>query len=122
MYVTEIKYITALIKRMRENNNLDFSFILCEEKHSGVHVYVIVLESVLHKVFSSVHTNLSIYFVSSCLLMYCFLQGGEGVRRSFLLEDNKHITYYYPDALTMYEMFLRGLRESSEFYSCVASI
>lgn len=108
---------------MRENNNnLDFSFILCEEKHSGVHVYVIILESVLHKVFSSVPTNLSIYFVSLYLLMYYFLQGGEGVRRSLLLEGEKPITYYYPDALTMYEVFLRGLRESSELYSCVASI
>lgn len=85
-------------------------------------MYVVILESALHNVFPSVHTNLSIYFVSSCILMYYLLQGGEGVRRSLLLEDEKPISYYYPDALTMYELFLRGLRESSELYSCVASI
>lgn len=31
------------------------------------------------------------------------------------MDGNKPITHYYSDARTMYEVFLRGLRESSEF-------
>lgn len=44
-----------------------------------------------------------------------FVQGGEGIRRSLLMEGDQPITYYYHDACTLYELFLRGLRESSEF-------
>uniref|UniRef100_A0A3Q3VZD8 Long-chain-fatty-acid--CoA ligase n=1 Tax=Mola mola TaxID=94237 RepID=A0A3Q3VZD8_MOLML len=42
------------------------------------------------------------------------LPGGEGIRRSLLMEDNKPITYYYSDARTLYELFLRGVRESND--------
>lgn len=33
------------------------------------------------------------------------------------MEGDELLTYYYHDARTLYELFLRGLRESSEFYS-----
>lgn len=33
------------------------------------------------------------------------------------MEGGKLITHYYSDALTMYEVFLRGIRESSQFLS-----
>lgn len=48
--------------------------------------------------------------------MYPNLKGGEGIRRSLLMESDELITYYYHDARTLYELFIRGLRESSEFY------
>lgn len=48
-------------------------------------------------------------------LPHNLVQGGEGIRRSLLMEGDQPITYYYHDACTLYELFLRGLRESSEF-------
>ncbi|XP_076003846.1 long-chain-fatty-acid--CoA ligase 1a isoform X2 [Genypterus blacodes] len=42
------------------------------------------------------------------------LQGGEGVRRSVLIDSEELLTYYYSDALTMYEVFMRGLRVSND--------
>lgn len=42
------------------------------------------------------------------------LPGEERVRRSVLTEDGKLLTHYYSDALTMYEVFLRGIRESND--------
>ncbi|TWW58678.1 Long-chain-fatty-acid--CoA ligase 1 [Takifugu flavidus] len=41
------------------------------------------------------------------------LPGGEGIRRSLLMEGDQPITCYYHDACTLYELFLRGLRESN---------
>uniref|UniRef100_A0A672ZS61 Arachidonate--CoA ligase n=1 Tax=Sphaeramia orbicularis TaxID=375764 RepID=A0A672ZS61_9TELE len=41
--------------------------------------------------------------------------GGEHARRSMLIDGDEHMMYYYSDALTMYEVFLRGLRVSSEY-------
>uniref|UniRef100_H3C276 Long-chain-fatty-acid--CoA ligase n=1 Tax=Tetraodon nigroviridis TaxID=99883 RepID=H3C276_TETNG len=41
------------------------------------------------------------------------LPGGEGIRRSVLVENDQLITHYYDDARTFYELFLRGLRESN---------
>ncbi|XP_066515918.1 long-chain-fatty-acid--CoA ligase 1a isoform X2 [Hoplias malabaricus] len=40
------------------------------------------------------------------------IEGGEYVRRSILLDDDKLLTYFYDDARTMYEAFIRGLRVS----------
>uniref|UniRef100_A0AAZ3PUT6 Long-chain-fatty-acid--CoA ligase n=1 Tax=Oncorhynchus tshawytscha TaxID=74940 RepID=A0AAZ3PUT6_ONCTS len=40
---------------------------------------------------------------------------GDGyVRRSILNNNDEHMTHYYSDARTMYEVFLRGMRVSSE--------
>ncbi|CAM4497957.1 unnamed protein product [Leuciscus chuanchicus] len=39
--------------------------------------------------------------------------GSEYARRSILLDSDTYITYYYKDARTMYEFFLRGLRVSN---------
>ncbi|NP_001027007.1 long-chain-fatty-acid--CoA ligase 1a [Danio rerio] len=36
--------------------------------------------------------------------------GKEYARRSILMDNDTHMTYYYKDALTLYEFFLRGLR------------
>lgn len=37
------------------------------------------------------------------------------------MEGDQLLTYYYHDACTLYELFLRGLRESSEFRAFSAS-
>lgn len=50
------------------------------------------------------------------------LQGEERARRSVLTEDGKLLTHYYSDALTLYEVFLRGIRESSQFCSLVVYV
>uniref|UniRef100_A0A8C8FRZ0 Arachidonate--CoA ligase n=1 Tax=Oncorhynchus tshawytscha TaxID=74940 RepID=A0A8C8FRZ0_ONCTS len=43
------------------------------------------------------------------------MQSGDGyVRRSILNNDDEHMTHYYSDARTMYEVFLRGLRVSND--------
>ncbi|KAM6972149.1 long-chain-fatty-acid--CoA ligase 1a isoform 1-T1 [Aplochiton taeniatus] len=42
------------------------------------------------------------------------MAGGEYARRSILNDSDKPMTYYYSDAQTMYEVFLRGLRVSNE--------
>ncbi|XP_075900588.1 long-chain-fatty-acid--CoA ligase 1a isoform X2 [Nelusetta ayraudi] len=42
------------------------------------------------------------------------LPGEERARRSVLTEDGKLLTHYYSDALTLYEVFLRGIRESND--------
>uniref|UniRef100_A0A674DUG1 Arachidonate--CoA ligase n=1 Tax=Salmo trutta TaxID=8032 RepID=A0A674DUG1_SALTR len=43
---------------------------------------------------------------------------GDGyVRRSILNNNDEHMTHYYSDARTMYEVFLRGMRVSSEYSS-----
>nr|XP_046263078.1 long-chain-fatty-acid--CoA ligase 1-like isoform X4 [Scatophagus argus] len=39
--------------------------------------------------------------------------GGEFARRSVLLDGDSHLTYFYNDAKTMYEFFLRGARVSN---------
>ncbi|XP_056316857.1 long-chain-fatty-acid--CoA ligase 1a isoform X1 [Danio aesculapii] len=39
--------------------------------------------------------------------------GKEYARRSILMDNDTYMTYYYKDALTMYEFFLRGLRVSN---------
>lgn len=39
--------------------------------------------------------------------------GKEYARRSILMDSDTYMTYYYKDALTMYEFFLRGLRVSN---------
>ncbi|XP_041638347.1 long-chain-fatty-acid--CoA ligase 1-like [Cheilinus undulatus] len=39
--------------------------------------------------------------------------GGELARRSVLMNGDAYLTHYYPDATTMYEFFLRGVRESN---------
>lgn len=41
------------------------------------------------------------------------IPGGEYARRSILLDSDTYMTYYYKDAQTMYEFFLRGLRVSN---------
>uniref|UniRef100_A0A671WCN2 Arachidonate--CoA ligase n=1 Tax=Sparus aurata TaxID=8175 RepID=A0A671WCN2_SPAAU len=43
-----------------------------------------------------------------------FLSGGERARRSVLNDGVEPLTHYYSDALTMYEVFLRGLRVSND--------
>uniref|UniRef100_A0A8C7J7S4 Long-chain-fatty-acid--CoA ligase n=1 Tax=Oncorhynchus kisutch TaxID=8019 RepID=A0A8C7J7S4_ONCKI len=46
---------------------------------------------------------------------------GDGyVRRSILNNNDEHMTHYYSDARTMYEVFLRGMRVSSEYSTNVA--
>ncbi|XP_076003849.1 long-chain-fatty-acid--CoA ligase 1-like isoform X2 [Genypterus blacodes] len=43
------------------------------------------------------------------------IEGGEGVRRPALIHSSKELlTHYYSDALTIYEMFIRGLRVSKD--------
>ncbi|KAM9363334.1 long-chain-fatty-acid--CoA ligase 1a isoform 1-T1 [Symphorus nematophorus] len=42
------------------------------------------------------------------------IPGGERARRSVLNDSNEPMTYYYNDARTMYEVFLRGLRVSND--------
>uniref|UniRef100_UPI0037E9026C long-chain-fatty-acid--CoA ligase 1-like isoform X1 n=1 Tax=Semicossyphus pulcher TaxID=241346 RepID=UPI0037E9026C len=39
--------------------------------------------------------------------------GGEFARRSVLMNGDAYLTHYYDDAKTMYEFFLRGVRESN---------
>ena len=39
-----------------------------------------------------------------------------GVRCSLLAPDGKLIEYYYEDAKTTYEAFVRGLKQSSELF------
>lgn len=41
-------------------------------------------------------------------------QGGERARRSVLNDSDELLSHYYSDAQTMYEVFQRGLRVSSE--------
>lgn len=41
------------------------------------------------------------------------MPGGERARRSALNDGNEHMTHYYEDARTIYEVFLRGLRVSN---------
>nr|XP_055061663.1 long-chain-fatty-acid--CoA ligase 1a isoform X1 [Misgurnus anguillicaudatus] len=41
------------------------------------------------------------------------VQGREHARRSILLDSDTYMSYYYSDARTMYEVFLRGLRVSN---------
>ncbi|XP_054634808.1 long-chain-fatty-acid--CoA ligase 1a isoform X2 [Dunckerocampus dactyliophorus] len=41
------------------------------------------------------------------------MAGGEGARRSVLNSSDVHMTHYYSDARTMYEVFLRGLKMSN---------
>uniref|UniRef100_A0A8C1CY42 Long-chain-fatty-acid--CoA ligase n=1 Tax=Cyprinus carpio carpio TaxID=630221 RepID=A0A8C1CY42_CYPCA len=41
------------------------------------------------------------------------VQGSEYARRSILQDSDTYMTYYYKDAQTMYEFFLRGLRVSN---------
>lgn len=40
-------------------------------------------------------------------------QGGELARKSVLQKGDAYLKYYYDDAKTMYESFLRGCRVSS---------
>uniref|UniRef100_A0A668AK69 Long-chain-fatty-acid--CoA ligase n=1 Tax=Myripristis murdjan TaxID=586833 RepID=A0A668AK69_9TELE len=42
------------------------------------------------------------------------MPGGEYARRSVLNESDQYMTFYYNDARTMYEVFLRGLRVSND--------
>uniref|UniRef100_A0AAQ5ZF79 Long-chain-fatty-acid--CoA ligase n=1 Tax=Amphiprion ocellaris TaxID=80972 RepID=A0AAQ5ZF79_AMPOC len=42
------------------------------------------------------------------------MPGGERARRSVLNDSDEHMTHYYNDARTIYEVFQRGLRVSSE--------
>uniref|UniRef100_A0A8C7VI93 Long-chain-fatty-acid--CoA ligase n=1 Tax=Oncorhynchus mykiss TaxID=8022 RepID=A0A8C7VI93_ONCMY len=43
---------------------------------------------------------------------------GDGyVRRSILNNNDEHMTHYYSDARTMYEVFLRGMRVSSDIFA-----
>ncbi|XP_068607219.1 long-chain-fatty-acid--CoA ligase 1a [Brachionichthys hirsutus] len=42
------------------------------------------------------------------------ISGGELARRSMLNDSDAPMTHYYSDAQTMYEVFLRGLRESND--------
>ncbi|CAB1328263.1 unnamed protein product [Coregonus sp. 'balchen'] len=49
------------------------------------------------------------------LNMQSVAMAGDGyVRRSILNNSDEHMTYYYSDARTMYEVFLRGLRVSND--------
>uniref|UniRef100_A0A8C7TT26 Arachidonate--CoA ligase n=1 Tax=Oncorhynchus mykiss TaxID=8022 RepID=A0A8C7TT26_ONCMY len=49
------------------------------------------------------------------LNMQSVAMAGDGyVRRSILNNDDEHMTHYYSDARTMYEVFLRGLRVSND--------
>ncbi|XP_036372492.1 long-chain-fatty-acid--CoA ligase 1a isoform X2 [Megalops cyprinoides] len=41
------------------------------------------------------------------------IEGGEYARRSVLMDEGKPMTHFYSDALTMYEVFLRGVRVSN---------
>ncbi|XP_059196906.1 long-chain-fatty-acid--CoA ligase 1a isoform X1 [Centropristis striata] len=41
------------------------------------------------------------------------MPGGERARRSVLNDDDEHVTHYYSDACTMYEVFQRGIRVSN---------
>ncbi|MEQ2177354.1 hypothetical protein GOODEAATRI_002651, partial [Goodea atripinnis] len=44
------------------------------------------------------------------------IPGGERARRSVLNDsDSEYLTHYYSDAQTLYEVFQRGLRVSSEY-------
>ncbi|XP_033479697.1 long-chain-fatty-acid--CoA ligase 1a isoform X1 [Epinephelus lanceolatus] len=42
------------------------------------------------------------------------IPGGERARRSVLNDNDEHMTHYYSDARTMYEVFQRGLRVSND--------
>uniref|UniRef100_A0AAQ4QSC3 Arachidonate--CoA ligase n=1 Tax=Gasterosteus aculeatus aculeatus TaxID=481459 RepID=A0AAQ4QSC3_GASAC len=42
------------------------------------------------------------------------MPGGERARRSALNDSDEHMTYYYSDARTIYEVFQRGLRVSND--------
>ncbi|XP_054459810.1 long-chain-fatty-acid--CoA ligase 1a isoform X1 [Anoplopoma fimbria] len=42
------------------------------------------------------------------------LPGGERARRSILNDSDEHLTHFYSDARTMYEVFQRGLRVSND--------
>ncbi|XP_056264551.1 long-chain-fatty-acid--CoA ligase 1a isoform X2 [Pseudoliparis swirei] len=42
------------------------------------------------------------------------MPGGERARRSALNDSDEHMTHYYNDARTLYEVFQRGLRESND--------
>lgn len=43
------------------------------------------------------------------------IQGGELARKSVLQKGDAYLKYYYADAKTMYESFLRGCRVSSKY-------
>lgn len=45
--------------------------------------------------------------------MFLVFQGGELARKSVVQEGEAYLKYYYDDARTMYESFLRGHRVSS---------
>lgn len=65
--------------------------------------------------------------LSDCLvhntIVFDFVfQGSEYARRSILQDSDTYMTYYYKDAQTMYEFFLRGLRVSSKSNSCLPQV
>lgn len=51
--------------------------------------------------------------------MFLVFQGGELARQSALQNGDVYSKYYYDDARTMYEGFLRGLRVSSTYVPSV---
>lgn len=54
----------------------------------------------------------------NALLMFLVFQGGELARQS-ALQDGDYSKFYFDDARTMYESFLRGLRVSSTYVPSV---
>uniref|UniRef100_A0A7N6AUX4 Long-chain-fatty-acid--CoA ligase n=1 Tax=Anabas testudineus TaxID=64144 RepID=A0A7N6AUX4_ANATE len=50
------------------------------------------------------------------------IPGGDFARRSVLQNGDSYLTYFYDDARTMYEFFLRGMRVSSESMSVCLSL
>lgn len=52
-------------------------------------------------------------------IAFLVFQGGELARRSALQNGDVYTKFYYDDARTMYESFLRGLRVSSTYVPSV---
>lgn len=94
--------------------------VWCVRPHSASHPHKLLQPKPKQQ-----HLSATCIAAPNCVLVLV-LQGEERVRRSVLLEGGKLLTHYYSDALTMYEVFLRGIRESSQFRSywllCVSEI
>ena len=46
--------------------------------------------------------------------MHAYIQGGERIRKSHFVKGDELVKYRFEDSKTLYELFQRGKRESSE--------
>uniref|UniRef100_A0A8C2B3X7 Long-chain-fatty-acid--CoA ligase n=1 Tax=Cyprinus carpio TaxID=7962 RepID=A0A8C2B3X7_CYPCA len=72
-----------------------------------------ILKPLFAALFLFIKELLSDCLVHNTIVFDFVFQGSEYARRSILQDSDTYMTYYYKDAQTMYEFFLRGLRVSN---------